>query len=85
MLEPSVAAFNAEKSKVELRLIPNTHGPISTDDVNQLLKQPNFAMLFPITPAIDKDREITSYFSLLLSVKMAVLASALVTIKCKQQ
>jgi hypothetical protein len=54
MLEPSVAAFNAEKSKVELRLIPNTHGPISTDDVNQLLKQPNFAMLFPITPAIDK-------------------------------
>jgi len=54
MLEPTLAVFSADQSKVELRLTPNTHGPISTEDITQLLKQPEFAMLFPITPAIDK-------------------------------
>ncbi|MDP5147554.1 FapA family protein [Shewanella sp. ULN5] len=54
MLEPTLAVLSADLSKVELRLTPNTHGPISTEDVTQLLKQPEFAMLFPITPAIDK-------------------------------
>ncbi|MGZ9899508.1 DUF342 domain-containing protein [Shewanella gaetbuli] len=54
MLEANVAVFNADQSKVELRLTPNTHGPVSIESIEELLKQPDFAMLFPITPAIDK-------------------------------
>ncbi|WP_137223169.1 DUF342 domain-containing protein [Shewanella sp. MEBiC00475] len=54
MLEPSVATLSADKTKVELRIIPNTHGPVSEDDINALLTQPAFAMLFPIAPTIHK-------------------------------
>lgn len=54
MLELTTAIFNADQSKVELRLVPNKHGPLSKDDIAALLKQPDFAMLCPIVPAIDK-------------------------------
>ncbi|MEH6733571.1 MAG: FapA family protein [Shewanella sp.] len=54
MLEPSIVALSADKNKVELRIIPNTHGPVSAEDINALLTQAAFAMLFPIAPAIAK-------------------------------
>ncbi|MGI2171347.1 DUF342 domain-containing protein [Shewanella sp. MF05960] len=54
MLEPSVIALSADKSKAELRVVPNTHGPLSAEDIHTLLTQPSFAMLFPIEPAIIK-------------------------------
>ncbi|MCL1113445.1 FapA family protein [Shewanella basaltis] len=54
MLEPSVITLSADKSKAELRLVPNTHGPVSVEDIQALLKAPNFAMLFPIEPVINK-------------------------------
>ncbi|MDD8061138.1 MULTISPECIES: DUF342 domain-containing protein [Shewanella] len=54
MLEPSVAALSADKSKVELRVVPNTHGPLSVEDITPILNQPDFVMLCPISPAINK-------------------------------
>lgn len=54
MLDPSIVKFSADKSKIELRIIPNTHGPITEDDVKVLLQQPDFVCLFPILPAIEK-------------------------------
>ncbi|MBB1439729.1 DUF342 domain-containing protein [Shewanella sp. SG41-4] len=54
MLEPSLVALSADKNKVELRIIPNTHGPVSAEGINALLTQAAFAMLFPIAPAIAK-------------------------------
>ncbi|GGQ24553.1 DUF342 domain-containing protein [Shewanella litoralis] len=54
MLEPSVIALSADKSKAELRVVPNTHGPVSAEDIHALLTQPSFAMLFPVAPAITK-------------------------------
>jgi|TARA_R110000851_G_scaffold210486_1_gene362915 uncharacterized protein (DUF342 family) len=54
MLEPSLIALSADKSKAELRIIPNTHGPVLEEDINALLTQATFAMLFPIAPAINK-------------------------------
>ncbi|MGX9460867.1 DUF342 domain-containing protein [Shewanella sp. A14] len=54
MLEPSVIALSADKTKVELRIIPNTHGPIAEEDIQSLLMQTDFAMLCPVVPAIQK-------------------------------
>jgi uncharacterized protein (DUF342 family) len=54
MLTPSLVTLSADKSKAELRIIPNTHGPVSEDDINALLTQADFTMLFPIIPAINK-------------------------------
>ncbi|MGI2174114.1 DUF342 domain-containing protein [Shewanella ulleungensis] len=54
MLEPSVIALSADKSKAELRVVPNTHGPVSAEDIHTLLTQPSFTMLFPIESAINK-------------------------------
>jgi uncharacterized protein (DUF342 family) len=54
MLEPSVVALSADKNQAELRIIPNNHGPISAQDIRSVLMQTDFAMLFPIIPAIDK-------------------------------
>ncbi|NKF49277.1 DUF342 domain-containing protein [Shewanella sp. WXL01] len=54
MLETTAVSFSGDNTQVELRLIPNTHGPVSAEDIESLLKQPDFAMLFPIVPAINK-------------------------------
>ncbi|WP_285163294.1 DUF342 domain-containing protein [Shewanella goraebulensis] len=54
MLDWSLAVFNENQTQVEFRVIPNTHGPVSEDDVNQLLTQPEFAMLRPMQHNIHK-------------------------------
>ncbi|MCL1046631.1 FapA family protein [Shewanella electrodiphila] len=48
MLDWSLAVFNENQTQVEFRVIPNTHGPVSEDDVSKLLTQPEFAMLRPM-------------------------------------
>jgi uncharacterized protein (DUF342 family) len=54
MLESNLASFSPDKNQVEFRLVPNTHGPISPDDVNELLTQSDFAMLCPLHANINK-------------------------------
>jgi len=54
MLETSLVALSADKSQAELRIIPNTHGPVSEQDIRTVLMQTDFAMLFPLIPAINK-------------------------------
>ncbi|MBB1268883.1 DUF342 domain-containing protein [Shewanella sp. SR44-3] len=54
MLEPSLASFSEDKKQVELRIIPSTHGPVSEDDIKQLLTQTDFAMLYPLQTNIEK-------------------------------
>lgn len=54
MLAPELLELSSDKTKAELRLIPNEHGPITRDDVMRLLSVPEFATLFPLEPAIDK-------------------------------
>ncbi len=49
MLDWSMAVFNETQTQVEFRVTPNIHGPISEDDVKQLLTQAEFAMLKPLT------------------------------------
>uniref|UniRef100_Q0HYX9 Flagellar Assembly Protein A N-terminal region domain-containing protein n=1 Tax=Shewanella sp. (strain MR-7) TaxID=60481 RepID=Q0HYX9_SHESR len=54
MLAPELLELSSDKTKAELRLIPNEHGPITRDDVMRLLSVPEFATLFPLESAIDK-------------------------------
>lgn len=54
MLESSLASLSPNNNQVEFRLIPNTHGPVSQDDIKQLLTQSDFAMLYPLDANIDK-------------------------------
>lgn len=54
MLESSLASFSADKNQVELRIVPSTHGPVSEDDIKQLLTQKDFAMLCPMLANIEK-------------------------------
>lgn len=60
MLAPELLELTRDKSKVELRLIPNKHGPISHHDVMCLLSLPEFAPLHPLELAIDKVIEQTN-------------------------
>ncbi|WP_144212740.1 DUF342 domain-containing protein [Shewanella donghaensis] len=54
MLVSNLAVFNVDQTQVELRLIPNSHGPVNEDDIKQLLNQPEFAMLRPLEQNIAK-------------------------------
>ncbi|MBR9728338.1 DUF342 domain-containing protein [Shewanella intestini] len=52
MLATSVTSLSADNTQVELRIIPNTHGPVTSDDIHTCLTQPDFAKLCPNTSAI---------------------------------
>lgn len=54
MLDPELLELSSDKTKAELRLIPNVHGPVSQDDIMRLLSLPEFSSLFPLEPAIAK-------------------------------
>lgn len=54
MLDPELIELNSDKTKAELRLIPNVHGPVTHEDIMRLLSLPEFASLFPLEPAITK-------------------------------
>lgn len=54
MLDPELLELNSDKTKAELRLIPNVHGPVTHDDIMRLLSLPEFSSLFPLEPAIAK-------------------------------
>ncbi|WP_394131570.1 DUF342 domain-containing protein [Shewanella maritima] len=54
MLAPTVACLSPDHSQVELRLVPNTHGPISADQILELLQLPEFISLCPNQHGIDK-------------------------------
>lgn len=54
MLDPELIELNSDKTKAELRLIPNVHGPVTHEDIMRLLSLPEFVALFPLEPAIAK-------------------------------
>lgn len=54
MLDPELIELNSDKTKAELRLIPNVHGPVTHENIMRLLSLPEFAALFPLEPAITK-------------------------------
>ncbi|MGI1936653.1 DUF342 domain-containing protein [Shewanella oncorhynchi] len=54
MLDPELIELNSDKTKAELRLIPNVHGPVTYEDIMRLLSLPEFVALFPLEPAIAK-------------------------------
>jgi len=54
MLDPELIELNSDKTKAELRLIPNVHGPVTHEDIMRLLSLPEFGSLFPLEPAITK-------------------------------
>lgn len=54
MLDPELIELNSDKTKAELRLIPNVYGPVTHEDIMRLLSLPEFAALFPLEPAITK-------------------------------
>ncbi|MCL1139953.1 DUF342 domain-containing protein [Shewanella pneumatophori] len=52
MLHPGLIELSQDQQKAELKIIPNTHGPISEQDLQQLLTLPDFACLFPLQAQI---------------------------------
>lgn len=54
MLDPELIELNSDKTKAELRLIPNVHGPVTHEDIMRLLSLPEFVALFPLEPVIAK-------------------------------
>ena len=54
MLDPELVELSSDGGKTELRIIPNTHGPISESDIHSLLIFPEFSDFFPLQKNIDK-------------------------------
>ncbi|QYJ85727.1 FapA family protein [Shewanella mesophila] len=54
MLDPGLIELSNDGKFAELRLIPNTHGPVSVEGINELLSFPELSRLFPRTNVIDK-------------------------------
>lgn len=54
MLPPELLELSSDKTKAELRVIPNNHGPVTREDIMQLLSLPEFSSLFPLEPSINK-------------------------------
>ncbi|QSX37740.1 DUF342 domain-containing protein [Shewanella sedimentimangrovi] len=54
MLAPELFELSSDGNKIELRLIPNNHGPISRDDLVHLLHLPEFSSFCPLEPVIQK-------------------------------
>ena len=54
MLKHTVVSLSADASKVELRLVPNSHAPLDIDDILSLLSASEYKLLFPIHESIQK-------------------------------
>ncbi|QYJ75951.1 DUF342 domain-containing protein [Shewanella sp. FJAT-52076] len=54
MLAPELLELSEDGLKAELRLIPATHGPVSENDLRELLALPGFTDLCPLEPVIQK-------------------------------
>ncbi|ABZ75272.1 protein of unknown function DUF342 [Shewanella halifaxensis HAW-EB4] len=52
MLRPELIEFSQDNQKAELRIVPSLHGPITEDDLRQLLALPDFSCLGPLQAAI---------------------------------
>ncbi|WP_108944584.1 DUF342 domain-containing protein [Shewanella halifaxensis] len=52
MLHPGLIELSQDQQKAELKIIPNSHGPISEQDLQQLLTLPDFSCLFPLQAQI---------------------------------
>ncbi|WP_299797671.1 DUF342 domain-containing protein [uncultured Shewanella sp.] len=54
MLDPELVELSADNVFVELRIIPNTHGPVTEEGIFELLSLPEFEHLFPLENIIQK-------------------------------
>ena len=54
MLAPELVKLSGDDKNVELRIIPNDHGPITVENLLELIKDPNFRKLCPMMPVIEK-------------------------------
>lgn len=54
MLDPELLELSSDNRQAELRIIPNTHGPVTHDDIMRLLSLPEFASLYPLEATIQK-------------------------------
>jgi len=54
MLHPELIELSADGEKAELKLIPNTHGPITETDLMGLLALPGFSNLLPLKEIISQ-------------------------------
>lgn len=52
MLHPGLIELSQDQQKAELKIVPNSHGPISEQDLQQLLTLPDFSCLFPLQAQI---------------------------------
>ncbi|GIU50556.1 hypothetical protein TUM4438_36960 [Shewanella sairae] len=64
MLHPGLIELSQDQQKAELKIVPNSHGPITEKDLLQLLALPDFTCLFPlqaqITQAVIKVNQAAS-------------------------
>lgn len=54
MLDPELVELSTDNVFVELRIIPNTHGPVTEEGIFALLSLPEFEHLFPLENIIQK-------------------------------
>ncbi|MCG9695611.1 FapA family protein [Shewanella sp. Isolate11] len=54
MLAPGLIQLSSDKRTAELRVIPNTHGEVTLDAINELLGLPEFSSLKPKTQVIEQ-------------------------------
>ncbi|MCL1074650.1 DUF342 domain-containing protein [Shewanella dokdonensis] len=52
MLTPELLHLSSDSQFAELRIVPQSHGPITEEAVRQLLKLPEFAALLPLEQAL---------------------------------
>ncbi|MGS0692136.1 DUF342 domain-containing protein [Shewanella sp. 30m-9] len=52
MLHPELIELSQDKHKAELKIVPNNHGPITENDLLQLLALPDFSYLCPLQAQI---------------------------------
>ncbi len=54
MLDPELVELSADNLFVELRITPNTHGPVTEEAILALLSLPEFEQIFPLENIIQK-------------------------------
>lgn len=54
MLDPGLIELSSDGNLAELKVIPNTHGPLTVDAILELLTLPEFCQLFPRKNVIEK-------------------------------
>ncbi|MFV7768887.1 DUF342 domain-containing protein [Shewanella marisflavi] len=54
MLDPGLIELSSDGNKAELKVIPNSHGPLTVDAITELLTLPEFCQLRPRQNVIEK-------------------------------